>query len=133
MFEHRFCTGRGGIAVLLALFSFIHSRERARSILTGDLTKKVNQWLELSGARLRLQPRKVGAILTSLGFINRTRGNSGCCVHIEHEDEVKIHALAKNYGIEKTSEQILREPQALSPYGSPKDWCPFCDAAKTAG
>ena len=115
----------------LILFSFIHSREFTPSILTGDLTKKVNRCLELSGARLRLQPRKVGAILTSLGFTNRSRGNSGCWLHLENEDEVKIHDLAKNYGIDRTSEDILREPDALCPYGSrPRDLCPFCDEKK---
>lgn len=120
-------------AVLLTIFSLIHSREYTDSLLIGDLTKKVNHCLELSGARLRLQPRKVGAILTSLGLTNRSRGNSGCWLHLENEDVVKIHDLAKNYGIDKTSEQILREPNALCPYGSPRDWCPFCDAAKKAG
>jgi hypothetical protein len=109
-------------AVLLALFSLIHGREGDRSILTGDLTKKVNQCLELLGVRLRLQPRKVGAILTSLGFTNRSRGCSGCWVHIENEDLVAIHHLAKNYGLDKTSQHLLPDLRE----------CPLCEATASA-
>jgi hypothetical protein len=56
---------------------------------------------------LRLQPRKVGAVLTSLGFFNRTRGNSGWCVHLDSGDIERIHKLAVDYGIDKTSERLV--------------------------
>jgi hypothetical protein len=106
-------------AVLLTLFSLIHLNENIGSVQTSDLTRNVNYGLELSGERLRLKLRKVGAILTSLGFSNRTRGNSGWCICLDHEDLEKIHKLAKNYGIDKTSERLI--PVSL-------DKCALCQA-----
>jgi len=58
-------------AVLRALFSMVHLREDFTSIWISDLTQQVNTFLELEGEKLRLQPRKVGAVLTSLGFSSR--------------------------------------------------------------
>jgi hypothetical protein len=64
-------------AVLRALFSIIHVRKEFSSIQTGQLTEMVNLFLQRSGESLRLQPRKVGAALSSLGISNRTRTKIG--------------------------------------------------------
>src|SRR5260370_12557035 len=61
-------------AVLRALFSAIHLHKDFSSIRVGDLTRIVN---------LRLSPRKVGAVLTSLGGVaTRTRTNSGWALSV---------------------------------------------------
>jgi hypothetical protein len=91
-------------AVLLALYSIIHLRKDCASIQTGDLTKTVNFYLEKAGEGLRLRPRKVGSILTSLGFCNRQRTNSGWIVLLNRGDAEKLHQLAEHHGIEKMSE-----------------------------
>jgi hypothetical protein len=63
-------------AVLRALFAMIHPGDFS-FIWISHLTDRVNRFLEQSGDRLLLMPRKVGAVLTSFGFTNRTRTNSG--------------------------------------------------------
>jgi hypothetical protein len=88
-------------AVLLALYSIIHLRKDYTFIQTGDLTKTVNLYLKKAGEGLRLRPRKVGSVLTSLGFCNRQRTNSGWIVSLSRGDAEKIHQLAEHHGIDK--------------------------------
>jgi hypothetical protein len=107
-------------AVLRALYSMIHPRKEYVSVQTGDLTKMVNYFLQRAGEGLRLQPRKVGAVLSSLGFSNRTRTKSGWIVSVDREDAEKLHELAEHYGIERLEERF----QEISP-----DDCDPCRAA----
>jgi hypothetical protein len=106
-------------AVLSALYSYIHKRKEFGSVQTRDLTEMVNIYLERAGERLRLQPRKVGAVLTSLGFTDRCRTKSGWVVWVNREDAEKLHELADNYGIDKLDERSLK----FSP-----DECELCEA-----
>jgi hypothetical protein len=78
-------------AVLRALFSMVHLREDFTSIWIGDLTQQVNTFLELEGEKLHLQPRKVGAVLTSLGFSSRARTNSGWILSLTRREAEKLH------------------------------------------
>lgn len=107
-------------AVLRALFSIIHVREEFTSIWIGDLTKNVNFFLAQAGEKLRLQPRKVGAILTSLGFSSRTRTNSGWVISLNRRDAEKLHQLAASYGIDGMRNRFLSN--------APAD-CSLCRAA----
>jgi hypothetical protein len=106
-------------AVLRALYSVIHIRNDYDSIQTGQFTEMVNLSLERAGESLRMKPRKVGSILTSLGFSNRTRTNSGWILRLNREDAEKLHHLAENYGIEK----LERCFDQISP-----DECDLCKA-----
>jgi hypothetical protein len=106
-------------AVLRALYSVIHFRIGFTSMQTGDLAGTVNYFLQRAGESLRLQPRKVGAVLTSLGFSNRTRTKSGWFVSVNQEDAEKLHELAEHYGIEGLDERF----QQVSP-----DECDLCMA-----
>ena len=45
-------------------------------------------------------PRKVGHVLTSLGFCDRKRKNSGWTLQLSLQDAEKIHQLAARYGID---------------------------------
>jgi hypothetical protein len=107
-------------AVLRALFSMVHLREDFNSIWIGDLAQQVNIFLELEGEKLRLQPRKVGAVLTSLGFSSRTRTNSGWVLSLIRRDAEKLHQLAASYGVDRAG----RSFRGISP-----DECPLCRAA----
>jgi hypothetical protein len=83
----------------------------------------VNDTLSLAGESLRLTPRKVGAVLKSFGFSNRTRTNSGWVVTFDSRDAQKIHQLVENYGIHNLNERAL----AVS-----RDQCDLCRAAAAA-
>jgi hypothetical protein len=107
-------------AVLRALFSVIHLHEDFSFIRVGDLTHMVNLFLDRKGENLRLLPRKVGAVLTSLGLATRTRTNSGWTIRVNYEDVEKLHQLAACYGIDGFKDRFLR----ISPEN-----CSLCRAA----
>jgi hypothetical protein len=107
-------------AVLRALFSIIHVRKRYDSIQTGDLTNSVNYFLQRAGEKLRLQPRKVGAVLTSLGLSNRRRTHLGWVLSLDRSDAEKIHQLAEHYEIHHMNDCLL----IVS-----RDECALCRAA----
>jgi hypothetical protein len=106
-------------AVLRALFAMIHPGDFSAIWISG-LTEKVNHFLEQSGDRWRLLPRKVGAVLTSFGFTNRTRTNSGYALYLSKQDAEKLHQLAACYGIDGFKDRFLSM--------SPED-CSLCRAA----
>jgi hypothetical protein len=107
-------------AVLRALFSVIHLREDFSSIRVGDLTHMVNLFLDRKRENLRLLPRKVGAVLSSLGLDTRARTNSGWAIRVNHQDAEKLHQLAACYGIDGFKDPFL----AISPEN-----CSLCRAA----
>ncbi len=87
--------------VLKALFSLVHAREEEfSSIFVLQLTKLVNQFLEIGRERFRLLPRKVGSVLTTLGFSDRKRTNSGWTLQLSLRDAEKVHELVARYGID---------------------------------
>jgi hypothetical protein len=94
-------------AVLRALYYATHLDNVFDSIQTGQLTELVNNLLERADENLRMKPRKVGSILTSLGFSNRVRTNLGWVLSLNREDAEKIHELAELYGIEKLDVNCL--------------------------
>jgi hypothetical protein len=107
-------------AVLHLLFSIVHNGGEHTSIWVSELTKKVNIYLKDMEENLRLKPRKVGAVLTSLGFSHRTRTNSGWGAHLNRQDEERIHQLAATYGIDGLDDRFL---------GTSVEACRLCKAA----
>jgi hypothetical protein len=106
-------------AVLRTLFALIHPCKFSY-IWIRDLAFKVNLFLQTAGERLRLLPRKVGAVLTSLGFTNRTRTNSGWVLYLSQQDAERLHQLAACYGVDGFKDRFL----GISP-----DDCNLCRAA----
>ncbi len=106
-------------AVLRTLFALIHSGKFSY-IWIQNLASNVNFFLQASGERLSLQPRKIGAVLTSLGFVNRTRKNSGWVLYVSQQDAEKLHQLAACYGIDGFKDRFL---------GASPDKCDLCRAA----
>jgi hypothetical protein len=91
-------------AVLVALLALIHPRGLV--IWIGDVTYTVNLFCKRAGEG-SLLPRKVGAVLTSLGFVNRTRKNSGWVLYLNEQDAEKQHQLAARYGIDGFKDRFL--------------------------
>lgn len=107
-------------AVLRMLFLIVHLRESFFCIHISELTESVNRFLGEMGENLRLQPRKIGAVLTSLGFSNRTRTNSGWVLSLTRQDAEKLHQLVASYGMDGFRERML----SVAP-----DDCSLCRAA----
>jgi hypothetical protein len=108
-------------AFVRALFSAVHIREDFGRIWISDLTQRVNTFLELAGEQLRIQPRKVGAVVTSLGFSSHTRTNSGWVISLTRKDAERLHQLAVCYGIDGIADSF---PKGISP-----EECSLCLAA----
>jgi len=87
-------------AVLAALFSLVHQRYDTHLCLVGDLTGMVNKFLEKAGEHYRLLPRKVGAVLTSLGITERQRTKVGLTVWLDRAQQARVHRLAETYGLD---------------------------------
>jgi hypothetical protein len=111
-------------AVLRTLFYAVHVRLNLTFIKIGNLTNYVNMLLAEMHENLRLQPRRVGAVLTSLGFSNRTRTNLGWTISVSRQDAEKLHQLAACYGVDGFTDRLLSI--------SPND-CSLCQAAGLSG
>ncbi len=107
-------------AVLGALFSLAHRRPDDAVVLVADLTCMVNQLLERAYERIRLYPRKVGAVLTSLGFTSRQRTNLGWTVWLDRSERQRVHELAQAHGVEGYKLDLPIPPEE----------CPLCKETK---
>jgi hypothetical protein len=96
-------------AVLTALFSQTHQRAYDEGVLINNLTTKVNVILETNGERFRLSPRKVGAVLRTLGFSWKKRTNIGWKILLNRTDQVRVHKLVNSHGMDLNIDRFLRE------------------------
>jgi hypothetical protein len=99
------------------LYTFIHDDSSAAGLKLRGLTAGMNLDLASRGEPSKLNERKVGDILTSLGLTNRSRTNAGYVLCLERADRVRIHKIARDYDVEGT--------------GRNQD-CDMCKEAKTA-
>jgi hypothetical protein len=76
-------------------------------VTVGQFSEIVNQILIQSGERMHLEPRKVGAILTSLGFFERVRTNRGFEIALDLETRRRVHSLVEKFGNQCVTKWIL--------------------------
>jgi hypothetical protein len=91
-------------AVLKALFISVHQSYLIGPSTVGDLARLANANLEAAGENIRVSFRRVGEIMTSLGFERRRRTNTGYMIDIDERDCARIHNLVAAYGIEFPSQ-----------------------------
>jgi hypothetical protein len=83
------------------LYELIHARPTDAGFRLKDLTLLMNSDLASRGEPSRLNERKTGDILTSLGLTNRSRTNPGNYVlWVDRSYRVRIHEKARNYEVE---------------------------------
>lgn len=109
----------GGIATTTAALRVAHDQEQVREgeMLMKELTEKVNGILGEMGESLRLTPKKVGAILSGLGFPKRTRRGRGYALELDREVLETIHREAKHFGVFEGNPYLP---------GGPTIECEFC-------
>jgi hypothetical protein len=95
-------------AVLTALFSQIHQEAYTGGVLIKNLTTKVNEILETSGERFRLSPRKVGAVMATLGFGWKRRTNIGWTILLDRAEQVRVHKLVDSHGMDLNLDRFIR-------------------------
>jgi hypothetical protein len=95
-------------AILLTLFSQIHQKNFEGLVSIRNLTEQVNHNLKACGERLRLTPRKVGAVLTSFGFAHRDRLSTAWLVLLDEPDQQRVHELARIYGMDSLMMSLIR-------------------------
>jgi hypothetical protein len=115
----------GRTAVLEALFERIHIHPEEGSCLIGELAKDVNRALAQAGERRRLNPREVGAVLTTFGFLNRRRTSKGWMMWLGRSVEKRIHFFMTVYGI-RCSADVLPSPEFAND-------CELCRDVQEAG
>jgi hypothetical protein len=72
----------------------------------GEITTRINSFLQDEGEHFRLNPRQVGAALTALGLLNRKRTRLGWTVLLDKQDKAHIHDLMDFYGTDHYRQQI---------------------------
>ncbi len=89
-------------AVLYQLYAMIHEPMDATGELgtVKNVADLLNRTLGLLGDSMRLNPREVGAALTTLGINRRKRRAQGWSVFLTAHDRQKIHDLVETHGIE---------------------------------
>jgi hypothetical protein len=93
-------------ALLRYLFFHIHSFPKSEFCTVGDITNQLNEFNKWEGENFRLNPREVGAAMTSLGLLNRKRTRNGYEVSLDRQDQKRIHDLMNFYGIDNHRQQI---------------------------
>jgi hypothetical protein len=78
-------------SALRLLHGFIHDHPADGELRVSDLTTAMSRDLEYRDEPSRLNARKVGNVLTSLGLTNRTRTNVGYVVRLNGSDRLNIH------------------------------------------
>jgi len=84
------------------LYSLIHIDPSAPGYRLSGLTTEMKGDLASRGEPSRLNERKAGDILTSLGLTNRSRTNTGYVLWLERSDRVRIHEMARDYEVDGT-------------------------------
>jgi hypothetical protein len=82
------------------LYALIHVDPSARGYRVSKLTTTMNGDLASRGEPSRLNERKMGDILTSLGLTKRSRTNAGYVLWLERSDRVRIHEMARDYEVD---------------------------------
>jgi hypothetical protein len=104
------------------LCRIVHYNPSAAGCKLRGLTMEMNQDLASRGEPSKLNERKVGDILTSLGLTNRSRTNTGYVVWLERADRVLIHKMARDYEVDGTSRtqncDLCKEANTASPTSS---------------
>jgi hypothetical protein len=110
-------------AVLRYLFAAVHRMpdkrlpEKSRYAVS-DLTNGVNSLLRAEREPIRLKPREVGSVLSSLGLTNRKRTNYGWTVPMDRKLQKQIHELITAYGIDN---------QTCLPADQVRGQCDLCE------
>ena len=105
-------------AVVSALFFLTHQRKEQQGLLVGELAELANELLEERGEEMTLSPKRVGVILTGLGFANRQRTGEGYELLLDRSTLEQIHAFAKFYD----AFEVVR----YSPGGMSRSSCEWC-------
>lgn len=87
-------------AVLNTLYKAIHTVVNYERYPIAQLTSLVKADLKEEGSGMRLNPRAVGAALSSLGITNHRRTNLGYVVDIDRKLQQRIHKLVELYGLD---------------------------------
>jgi hypothetical protein len=98
-FQSRLLSATQASAVRV-LYTLIHLNPSGAAWKLSILTSMMNKGLASRGEPARLNERKVGDILTSLGLTNRSRTNTGYVLWVERSDRVRIHEMARDYDVD---------------------------------
>lgn len=115
------------------LFGAIHANYdtdyKISEFLVGGIAKQINHRLELQGEDVRISPKKVGAVLKSLGLRTVRLGRWGRGLKMTSALSRRVHAIARHLGIDRRT--IATLPGIESGYGGAP--CPLCEEFALSG
>ena len=85
---------------LLDTIEYIHQYPADSTCGYIDLAHLVNLRLMCDGESSTTSPHQVGRVLTSFGFIDRKRTNTGYILVLSRDTRERIHKLMRRYAIE---------------------------------
>jgi hypothetical protein len=109
-------------AVLETLFRQIHVHIDQGNFALRDLATEANLNLRRAGERFRLNPKGVGAVLTTLGFTVRSRTNQGFLIWLDRAALKRVHDLMRLHSIDGLA--------ACLPPQNTEGLCEFCKSSE---
>lgn len=106
-------------STLRVLYDSIHKFPSAPGFFMNALTADVNADLASHGEPSRVNERKLGDILTSLSFTNRTRKNTGYVLWLNRADRERLHASARDYGVEEIDADLMAKCELCGKASAP--------------
>jgi hypothetical protein len=114
-------------ALLAVLFKLMHLSP-AGSVRVKLLAETANALLQRRGEKLALTDKAAGTILSSLGFLSKSRTNQGWILWLDSDTQKRAHQLLQTHGIARlepgTAESFAKRCSAcqtiISPNGSAK-------------
>jgi hypothetical protein len=96
-----------------------HTMPDAAGFWMKSLTADVNSDLESRGERCRVTERKLGDLLTSLSFPNRTRKNTGYVLWLDRADRERLHASARDHRVDEIGADLQAKCELCAKASAP--------------
>jgi hypothetical protein len=101
------CSTNDRALVIEGLLAVCHDPQK-ESVFVASLTAIVNTIFKMRGETSQLKPRRVGALLKSLGIPAERLGKAGRGLLLREQTRAAIHTLAKEFAVRSIQDKVQR-------------------------
>ena len=101
------CSTNDRALLIEGLLAVCHDAQK-KSIFVAALTEIVNTIFKMRGEPYQLTPRRVGALLKSLGIPAERLGKAGRGLLLREQTRTAIHKLAMDYAVRSIQDKVQR-------------------------